>query len=175
MSGRPAAVTTGRDIVGREAELAALHEFLERAEPTPAAIILDGEPGIGKSALWLAGVEHALARGLRVLSSRPEETEYDLAHVGLGDPFEDILDEVVPTPTRAGARRWATRGPQELPKRAETPGISHSSESAVCSTFSGWPRSAEAPGDDLNQLPPRGREGSTPSPALSKPSRVSLS
>ena len=37
--------------------------------------------------------------GLRVLSSRPAETEYDLAHVGLGDLLEDVLDEVLPTLT----------------------------------------------------------------------------
>ena len=87
------------DIVGREAELAALQAFVDGARPGPAALVLEGEPGIGKSTLWLAGVEHARASGLRVLSSRPAETEYDLAHVGLGDLLEDVLDEVLPTLT----------------------------------------------------------------------------
>ena len=47
--------------------------------------MLEGEAGIGKSTLWLAGVEHARATGLRVLSSRPAEAERGLAHAGLGD------------------------------------------------------------------------------------------
>src|SRR5204862_5726655 len=43
-----------------------------------------------------AGVEHARAGGLRVLTARPAEAERGLAHVGLGDLFEDVLDEVLP-------------------------------------------------------------------------------
>ena len=93
------AVTTIPDIVGREAELAALHGFVDRAERVPAALVLEGEAGIGKSMLWFAGVEHARTHGLRVLSSRPAEAERGLAHVGLGDLFEDVLDDVLPALT----------------------------------------------------------------------------
>jgi predicted ATP-dependent serine protease len=56
------------DVVGREEELAALDAFVGRAEGGPAALVLEGEAGIGKSTLWLAGVEHARTRGWRVLS-----------------------------------------------------------------------------------------------------------
>ena len=95
------------DIVGREEELGSLAAFLERRAPThgPIAIALEGEAGIGKSTLWQAAVEHALGRGLRVLSSRPAESERTLAHVGLGDLFEDVLDDVLPalTPPRRRA------------------------------------------------------------------------
>src|SRR5712691_4963818 len=84
------------EIVGREEELTSLHAFLDRTATGPAALVLEGEAGIGKSTLWLAGVEHARARGLRVLSSRPAEAERGLAHVGLGDLFEDVLDDVLP-------------------------------------------------------------------------------
>src|SRR5712691_6148604 len=84
------------EIVGREEELTSLHAFLDRTANGPAALVLEGEAGIGKSTLWLAGVEHARARGLRVLSSRPAEAERGLAHVGLGDLFEDVLDDVLP-------------------------------------------------------------------------------
>jgi DNA-binding CsgD family transcriptional regulator len=58
--------------------------------------VLEGEAGIGKSTLWLAGVEAARERGLRVLSSRPAEAEQGLAHAGLGDLLEDVLEVVVP-------------------------------------------------------------------------------
>ena len=85
------------EIVGRDEELASVRAFLGRAEDGPAALVLEGEAGIGKSTLWLAGVEHARSRGLRVLSSRPAEAERGLAHAGLGDLLEDVLDEVLPS------------------------------------------------------------------------------
>jgi AAA ATPase domain len=47
------------EVVGREQELASLRAFIERDEGGPAALVLEGEPGIGKSTLWLAGVEEA--------------------------------------------------------------------------------------------------------------------
>ena len=85
------------EIVSREAELASVHAFIGRPAGGPAALVLEGEAGIGKSTLWLAGVEHARTLGMRVLSSRPAEAERGLAHVGLGDLFEDVLDDVLPT------------------------------------------------------------------------------
>jgi DNA-binding CsgD family transcriptional regulator len=84
------------EIVSREEELALLHAFIGREREGPAALVLEGEAGIGKSTLWLAGVEHARARGLRVLSSRPAEAERGLAYVGLDDLFEGVLDDVLP-------------------------------------------------------------------------------
>jgi predicted ATP-dependent serine protease len=56
------------EIVSREAELASVQAFIGRPASGPAALVLEGEAGIGKSTLWLAGVEHARALGLRVLS-----------------------------------------------------------------------------------------------------------
>ena len=85
------------EIVGREEELACLRVFFEQAEGGPRALVLQGEPGIGKSTLWLAGVEEAWRRDLRVLSSRPAEAERGLAHAGLGDLFEGVLGDVLPT------------------------------------------------------------------------------
>ena len=92
------------EIVGREAELASVHAFIGGAGDGPAALVLEGEAGIGKSTLWEAGVEHARAQGLSVLSSRPAEAERGLGHVGLGDLLEDVIDDVLPalsTPRRS--------------------------------------------------------------------------
>jgi DNA-binding CsgD family transcriptional regulator len=83
------------EIVGREEELASLRTFIEHAEGGLAALVLEGEPGIGKSTLWLAGVEQA-QQEFRVLSSRPAEAERGLANAGLGDLFEGVLDDVLP-------------------------------------------------------------------------------
>jgi DNA-binding CsgD family transcriptional regulator len=93
------------EIVGREEELAVVRDVVDRANGGPAALVLEGEPGIGKSTLWLAGVAYAEAAGCRLLASRPAEAERDLALVGLGDLFEDSLDEVLPA--LPGPRRHA--------------------------------------------------------------------
>jgi hypothetical protein len=60
-------------IVSREDELARLRGFVGWGEEGPAALVIDGEAGIGKSTLWLAGVDLAREAGMRVLSSRPAE------------------------------------------------------------------------------------------------------
>ncbi|MBA2297341.1 MAG: AAA family ATPase [Actinobacteria bacterium] len=56
------------EIVGREDEVAALHAFFDRAGQgdgaAPAAVVLEGDAGIGKSTLWLAGVEVAREQGV---------------------------------------------------------------------------------------------------------------
>jgi DNA-binding CsgD family transcriptional regulator len=83
-------------IVGRDEELAFVRAFLDRAEDGFGALVLEGEPGIGKSTLWRATVEHARSVGLRVLSARPAEAELGLAHAGLADLFEDALGDVLP-------------------------------------------------------------------------------
>ena len=84
------------EMVGRDDELASVAAFLDEVREGPAALALEGEAGIGKSTLWLAGVEHARTQGLRVLSSRPAEAERSLAYAGLGDLLENVLDEVLP-------------------------------------------------------------------------------
>jgi DNA-binding CsgD family transcriptional regulator len=84
------------EIVGREEELTAIFACIDDVSEGPVALVLEGEAGVGKSTLWLAGLEHARAEGLRVLVARPAEAERGLAHVGLGDLFEGILDEVAP-------------------------------------------------------------------------------
>ncbi len=86
---------TGR-ILGRESELGSVRAFLDGPAEGPVGLVLEGEPGIGKSTVWLAGIEHARSLGRRVLSARPAEAERGLAHVGLGDLFEEVLDDVLP-------------------------------------------------------------------------------
>ena len=83
------------EIVGREAELASLNAFIAEMEGGPAALVLEGEAGVGKSTLWGAAVEHARVRGLTVLSSRPAEAERGLGNVGLGDLLEGVIDDVL--------------------------------------------------------------------------------
>ena len=83
-------------IVGRDEELRVVHAFLDRALGVPRTLVLEGEAGIGKSTLWLAGVEAARELGFRVLVTRPAEAERGLAYAGLGDLFEGVLEQILP-------------------------------------------------------------------------------
>ncbi len=88
-------------IAGREAELRVLHDALSR--PGPCGTVLEGEAGIGKTALWQAGVVEGGARGMRVLVARPAEAETGLSHAALGDllgPLMDGLSPDFPAPQR---------------------------------------------------------------------------
>jgi DNA-binding CsgD family transcriptional regulator len=94
-----------RQLVGREEEIAAIVRLLDAPEQLPGALVLRGEAGIGKTALWLAGIDAAAAGGYRVLSSRPSETEVKYSFAGLTDLFGSlsggVLAELPPVQQRA--------------------------------------------------------------------------
>ncbi len=89
---------------GRQAELARVSSFLDAVPSGPEALILGGEPGIGKSALWLDTLAQARGRSYRTLSSRPTESEAKLSFAALGDLLEGVVDEALdglPPPQRS--------------------------------------------------------------------------
>lgn len=53
--------------------------FLAGATREPAALVIDGESGIGKTTAWAAVAERARQAGFRVLSARASEREGDVA------------------------------------------------------------------------------------------------
>lgn len=59
------------ELIGRDRELAVAEAFLADARERLAVLSIEGEPGIGKSALWHAVVARARDHGLLVLSCRP--------------------------------------------------------------------------------------------------------
>jgi DNA-binding CsgD family transcriptional regulator len=85
-------MTAVSTVLGREAELGAINGFL--ADPGSArALLLRGEPGIGKSTLWLACIALASERGYQIVSTRPTEAEAKFSYVGLGDLLEGLRAE----------------------------------------------------------------------------------
>jgi DNA-binding NarL/FixJ family response regulator len=84
-------------IVGREAELARGDQFLAAMADGPAILLLEGEPGIGKTTVWTELCERAAARGYTVLSARPVQSETELAFAGLIDLIGGIADRYLPT------------------------------------------------------------------------------
>lgn len=109
------------EIVGRERELDVVRVFIGEAAKGAAALVLEGEAGIGKSTLWLAALEHAREQGLRVLFTRPAEAERGLAHVGLGDLLDGVLDEMLPVlpPPRRHALEVALLCEEESDERLD--------------------------------------------------------
>jgi DNA-binding CsgD family transcriptional regulator len=83
-------------IIGRDAELASLAAFLDRLPLRPAAMLIEGEAGIGKTTLWKWAVAQAQERGYRVLSCRAVESETAFSFAALGDIFGGVLDDVLP-------------------------------------------------------------------------------
>jgi DNA-binding CsgD family transcriptional regulator len=72
-------------VFGREAELAAVSAFTDADAAAPAALVIEGEAGIGKTTIVRAALARASAAGLRVLLARPAVGEAELPYVGLGD------------------------------------------------------------------------------------------
>src|ERR1700737_4814088 len=87
---------TARHLVGREEELAAIVRLLDAPEQLPEVAVLPGEAGIGKTTLWLAGIDAAAARGYRIMSCRPSEAEPRFAFAGLADLLGDAAGDVLP-------------------------------------------------------------------------------
>lgn len=89
-------------IVGREPELASVREPLVGTRSVPA-LVLVGEPGIGKTTLWEEGVAAARGRGAQLLIAQPSESEARLPFAGLIDLCQQIgSDELgaLPSPQR---------------------------------------------------------------------------
>lgn len=88
------------ELTGRDEELALV---LAALEVSPAAVILEGDAGIGKTRIWRAALTELAARGVRVLSTRTTETESRLSYAGLADILDPVLDEALaalPSPQR---------------------------------------------------------------------------
>jgi DNA-binding CsgD family transcriptional regulator len=85
------------EVIGRDEELVSIAGFLDSVEVGPAALVLSGEPGIGKTALWELGLKDARVRFGRVLSCRAAEAEAALSFSGLSELLAEVFDEVVPS------------------------------------------------------------------------------
>jgi DNA-binding CsgD family transcriptional regulator len=91
-------------LVGREAEVAEIGAFITATAGAPSALVIVGDVGIGKTAVWRQAVRSA-SRTHRVLSCRPARAEAPLAFSALDDLFGGVLEEILPALPEA--RRWA--------------------------------------------------------------------
>ena len=66
-------------ILGRASEIAAIEDFLESRTDGARVLVLEGEPGIGKTTLWRWAAARAESHGVSVLRAQPTEAEQELA------------------------------------------------------------------------------------------------
>ena len=85
-----------QELIGRQEELSLLTGFLADLAAGPRALLVEGEAGIGKTALWQAGLAQARARGQRTLACRPAGSEVKLSFAALGDLLAGTLQEALP-------------------------------------------------------------------------------
>src|SRR5438270_79049 len=138
-------------VVGREAELTTIREFVAGISAGPCSLLLEGAVGIGKTTLWRAGVRAAQECSYRVLSCRPAALESRLAFAALIDMFADVDAAVLrslPGPPSHGScerqvaipfLRSRSSAPSEASCQALPPSCRY--RAAFASSFrSGWQR-----------------------------------
>jgi DNA-binding CsgD family transcriptional regulator len=98
-------------LIGRERELRLVEGVL--AGGGARAIVLHGEAGIGKTAVWQAALDLAARHGHRVVTTRPTEAEAKLSFAGFNDLFGALVDraaDALPAPQRAAIDSALMRG-----------------------------------------------------------------
>jgi hypothetical protein len=94
--------------LGRDTELGQIEAWLAPGTaPGPAGprlvLVIEGEPGIGKTTLWTEATGRARAAGWHVLSCRPAASDAGLSHVALADLLRGVPDDAfarLPAPQR---------------------------------------------------------------------------
>lgn len=85
----------GAEVVGRQAELDRIGRFLDSVKDGPAALVLRGEAGIGKTTLWQAGLDDGMHRGYKVLACRPAQSEARLSYSSVSDLLARVDEQLL--------------------------------------------------------------------------------
>jgi DNA-binding CsgD family transcriptional regulator len=81
-------------LVGRDLELGLIARFLDRASSDGDALLMFGEPGVGKTVLLGAAADLATAAGSRVLRASGVEFEADVPYAGLHQLLLPLHQEI---------------------------------------------------------------------------------
>src|SRR6185295_20008594 len=85
-------------LVGRESEMERIHAFLAAARTDGGALLVTGEPGVGKTVLLNAASRAASALGMRILRAAGVEFESGTSFSGLNQVLVRHLDAVPQLP-----------------------------------------------------------------------------
>src|SRR5689334_18188980 len=90
------------ELIGRDGELARVDALLDRVRDRGGALVIRGEPGIGKSALLDSARGRASSLGARTLTTVGVESESELAFAGLHQLLGPIGSHIerLPDPQR---------------------------------------------------------------------------
>lgn len=146
-------MSTTEELIGRSAESEKLRSFLA-GDDHAAALLITGEAGIGKTALWDLALAQVEERALPMLSSRPLATDATLSFTGLADLLEDRVEEVadeLPQP-QARALRIALHQEEARGTAVEPEAIGAAIRSAIALLASSGPLVIAI--DDLQWLDP---------------------
>ncbi|MCW2506117.1 MAG: transcriptional regulator, LuxR family [Actinomycetia bacterium] len=111
----PIAVRNLGPLLGRDAEIEVLTSLLAGIPDGGGALVLHGEPGIGKSRLLALGAARALERGFTVLSTTGVQSEAHLAFAGLHQLLRPLRFRAAALPATQRAALDAAFGLGEEP------------------------------------------------------------
>jgi DNA-binding CsgD family transcriptional regulator len=94
--------SSGSPLFGREAEVAMLDQLVARIPERGGALVVRGDPGIGKTALLGAAADAAGSRGVLVLRAAGAQSETGLTFAGLHQLLSPVLTwaDSLPGPQR---------------------------------------------------------------------------
>src|ERR1700758_655124 len=84
-------MVTRTSLVGREVELQLVDRLIDGVLERGGALVVSGEPGVGKSALLAAAAARADDHGMRVLRATGVQSEAKLPFAGLHQLLQPIL------------------------------------------------------------------------------------
>ncbi len=106
-------------LLGRDAEIELLASLLDEIQGGGGALVLSGEPGIGKSRLLAVAARFARERGFTVLSTTGVQSEAHLAFAGLHQLLRPLRFRVadLPASQRAALDAAFGLGQEPAPER----------------------------------------------------------
>jgi hypothetical protein len=110
------AADTAPALIGRDQEVRALTELIGRGTTAGQALVVIGDPGIGKSALLGAARDAARAAGFRVLTAVGVESEAQLPFAGLHQILRPVLRSASELPAAYETAMRAAFGLAEGPR-----------------------------------------------------------
>ncbi|CAM5557178.1 AAA family ATPase OS=Streptomyces tendae OX=1932 GN=GUR47_24810 PE=4 SV=1 [Streptomyces tendae] len=123
-AGRGTPADPGPSVVGRETETAHLMKRVAPGRSRSAVLVVEGEPGVGKSVLLDLAVRRTRGAGHRVLRAMGSESEAHLAFAGLHQLLRPVLGDLDGLPARQRSALRAALGlaeHSEHARPAETP------------------------------------------------------
>ncbi|MEU6561669.1 helix-turn-helix transcriptional regulator [Nocardia nova] len=106
-------------LVGRESELKYLDELIAGIGERGGAVLIEGEPGIGKTALLRELPAMASVAGVRVLTMTATAAEYELPYAGLHQIVFPLRSGIAALPPAQAAALDAALGLAEAPAPSE--------------------------------------------------------